>query len=70
MFVPKRAGIKEILRSHSPVLLYQTGVVADHAILCLEHPALYLTNHSSFAEDQLGIRNRGKEDAATEYCTF
>lgn len=70
MFVPKRTGIKEILRSCSPVLPHQRGVMADHAILCLQCPTLYLRNHSSFAEDQLGIRNGGKEDAVTEYGTF
>lgn len=70
MIVPKRAGIKEILRSCSPALPHQTGVVADRAILCLQHPTLYPRNHSPFAEDQLGIRNGGKEDAVTEYDTF
>lgn len=70
MFVLKRAGIKEILRSHNPGLPHQRGVMADHAILCLQHPTLYLRNHSSFTADQLSIRNGGKEYAVTEYGTF
>lgn len=70
MFVLKRAGIQEILRSHDPGLPHQRGVMADHAILCLQHPTLYLTNLSSFTEDQLSIRNGGKEYAVTEYGTF
>jgi len=70
MFVLKRAGIKEILRSHSPAFPHLRGVMADHAILCLQDPTLYLRNHSSLAENQSDRRNGGKEDAVIESGTF
>ena len=44
--------------------------MADHAILCLQDPTLYLRNHSSLAENQSDRRNGGKEDAVIESGTF